>query len=281
MGGFGLNVLGAKLASFANSATDTILIGRFLGPASVGPYAIAFNLMLFPLMRVVGPIRDITFPAFSRLQDDVAALAAGWLRATRLVTAVVAPAMLGMVVVAPDFVPVVLGDKWLDAVPVIQALSWVGLMLAIQQVGGSSALLARDKSGTVFRFTIAMYAANVAAFAVGLAWGIVGVAVAYALVATIFTALFALTVARAVESSLGSFARHVAPPLLAGFVMAGAVTATRLTLVEIEVAQGLRLAACVGVGIALYIPLAARLVPELVTELRRLVTPRRPTVPTP
>ena len=40
------------------------------------------------------------------------------------------PALGGLVIVAPDFVPVVLGDQWEAAVPVIQILAWVGALQA-------------------------------------------------------------------------------------------------------------------------------------------------------
>lgn len=274
LGGFGLNVLGAKLAAFVSNTTDTVLIGRVLGPASVGAYGIAFNLMLFPLSRIVAPIRDITFPAFSRIQNDIASLASGWLRTTKLVTAVVAPAMLGMMVVAPDFVPVVLGDRWLDAVPVLQALSWVGIMLSIQQTGGASTLLARDRSGTLVRFTVASAAANVLAFVGGLHWGIVGVAIGYAVVATAATVVLAAIVARNVGSSLGAFVRAVARPLAASAVMAIVVFASRRVLVGLETPQAVRLVASILIGCAVYWVLCARFVPECLVELRRLV-PRR------
>ena len=47
---------------FLNSNTDTILIARFLGPWSLGAYALAFNLMLFPISRIATPIRERPLP---------------------------------------------------------------------------------------------------------------------------------------------------------------------------------------------------------------------------
>ena len=135
---------------------------------SVGDYAIAFNLTMFPLSRIVAPLQSITFSAFSKMQNDRRALATGWLRSVALVALVVAPAMLGMMVVAPLFVPVVLGDHWLETVPVIQALSWVGLLVDAPAGRGASALLAVNRSGTYLRFTVVTSVANIAAVVIGL-----------------------------------------------------------------------------------------------------------------
>ena len=110
---------------FLNSNTDTILIARFLGPASLGAYALAFDLMLFPISRIATPIRSVLFrpvPHPGRQDAPDRRVVEG----TRLVAAITMPAMLGMIVVAPDFVPVVLSERWTDAVPVLQILATVG-----------------------------------------------------------------------------------------------------------------------------------------------------------
>jgi len=274
LGGFGLKALGDRLAWLATNITDTILIGRFLGPAAVGAYSVAFNLTTLPVTRIAAPLRDITFSAFSRIQDDRAVVAAGWLRATTLTAGLIAPAMLGMIVVAPIFVPVVLGPRWDDAIPVIQALSWVGLLVSLQQVGGVSALLALNRASTLLRFTVSASIANIAAFVVGLSWGIVGVAIAYAGVTTVLTPVLALIAARAVGSSLREYASHVLRPLLLAAVMGGCVLIVRL-LVPDALPGGVRLAIVVTVGALAYLALCARFFPTLLTELRRLL-PSRP-----
>ena len=278
LGGFGLKVLGAKIAWFANTTTDTILIGRFLGASSVGAYSIAFNLMLFPLSRIVAPLRNVVFPAFSRMQGDRAALAEGWFRASAVAMAVVAPTMLGMMVVAPVFVPVVLGDQWLEATNVIQALSWVGLLLSLQQVGGSSALLAVNRAGTVLHFTVGMYVANVIAFVVGLHWGIVGVAISYAIVTTVLTPIFVWIVADELGTTLREYAHHVLPPLFAAGIMAAGVLAVRSLVPTDAVPEVVLLLLLIALGVVVHQTLCARFVPEVVAELRKLVPSRKASV---
>ena len=62
------------------------------------------------------------------------------------------PALAGLVVVAPDFVPVVLGDQWTAAVPVVQILAWVGIVQALQSLN-MDILMARGRARTMFRFS--------------------------------------------------------------------------------------------------------------------------------
>ena len=105
-------------------------------------------------------------------------LAALWLRVSRMVGAAIAPAMLGLFAVAPDFVRVVLGQRWQAVTPVLQILSFVTLMQGFTAVA-QRALVALGSPGLVFRNSALRTALAVAAFVAGLHWGIVGVAAFY------------------------------------------------------------------------------------------------------
>src|SRR3989442_15750114 len=87
--------------------------------------------MLVPFSRLGGPLQEVLFPAFSRLQDEPERIAALWLRATRLVGALSIPGLAGLVVVAPDFVHLVLGGRRAQGAPPVRVLSWGGLLQSL------------------------------------------------------------------------------------------------------------------------------------------------------
>ena len=105
------------------------------------------------------------------MSDDRERMADLWIRAARLVGVVSIPALVGLVVVAPEFVQVVLGSRWSEATPVIQILAVVGIIQSLQTLNGE-VLLALNRSGTLLRFTIFWFVCSVGAFAVGVQWGI-------------------------------------------------------------------------------------------------------------
>ena len=126
------------MLSYVTYNADNLMVGRFLGSAALGAYSVAFNLMFLPLARVIDPIQLTLFPAFSRWQDDHKQIAEVWLRVLRVIGAVFIPAMVGFIVVAPDFVDVILGNKWRSAVPVLQLLAVVALAQGMAQSGSAS-----------------------------------------------------------------------------------------------------------------------------------------------
>ena len=153
LGGFSIYMLGHRMLYYLQTNGDRFLIGRFIGTASLGVYAIAYNTILQPASKLGGPLQRVMSPAFCRIQDEPERIAAAWARVTRVLASLCVPALLGLIVVAPDFVPVVLGDQWDEAVPVIQILAWVGIVQALQSLS-VDVLMARGRARTIFRFSL-------------------------------------------------------------------------------------------------------------------------------
>jgi O-antigen/teichoic acid export membrane protein len=271
---FGGNVFGQNTLYYLGRNVDQLLIGRVLGTASLGIYTLAHNVILAPFHRIAGPVQQVLFPAFARMQDDPERLASAWIKVSRLVGAISIPALVGLIVVAPDFVAVVLGDRWLEATTVIQILAWVGLLQSLQAVNGE-VLLALDRSGTLFRFTILWFLGNVAALVVGLRWGIVGVAAGLAVVATIIEPINAYVTARALGIRLSRFGRAFAGIAAAAGTMGVVVLVGRVILVESGVPAPARLILIVLLGVAVFVPTCVWLAPQVVSELRGIVERRR------
>ena len=264
--GFGANVFGARLLFYVSRNADNLLIGRVLGPAALGAYALAYSIMLVPLERIAAPVYEVLFPAFSRLGDDTRRIARSWLRANRMIAAISLPAMAGMIVVAPDFVQVVLGERWSDATPVIRILAWVGLVQSLVRLN-SSVLQARDRTDLLLRWSLLITAVNVGAFVLGLQWGVVGVAACYAVANTALQPLNVWLTGRSVGVRVSDFARSLAGVAQATVAMTLCALAVRLALLELDVDEAVRLALVIVVGAVVFLAACAWRVPELRADL--------------
>jgi O-antigen/teichoic acid export membrane protein len=274
LGGFSGNVFGQRLLYYLHLNADKVLIGRVLGPAALGAYSLAYNIMLVPFSRISVPIAEVLFPAFSRLQDQPQRMASAWIRASRFVGAISIPALAGLIGVAPDFVRVVLGEAWAPATPVLQILAWVGLLQSLQTLNGNI-LQALDRTGTLLRYSVVFFAANVAAFVLGLRWGIVGVAACYAVSSTLVEPIYTWVTARALGISPWSFPRAFSGVVQAALAMLACVLLARYALIEAGIGAGGRLPLLVLLGAAVYLPCCAWREPEMLAEVRRLTGARR------
>jgi O-antigen/teichoic acid export membrane protein len=266
LGGFSLNVSGARIVEYLNASSDKLLIGKFLGSSALGIYSIAYNIVLIPLTGLLVAVRDTLFPALSRIQDDRNRLAAGWLRSTRLLAAISMPAMLSLVVVAPDFVVVVLGEQWEQAVPILQILALAGIVQSISAVAGT-VLTAVDRTHVLLRFSLVEVAFVVIGIGVGLRWGIIGVAAAYTIVTAATRLFLSWLSARAVQRTFSELLAMLVDVAQASFLTAAGVAIARYALIRADVPPSLRLIALVLLGLAFYVALAAWRMRDVLTEV--------------
>jgi O-antigen/teichoic acid export membrane protein len=196
-----------------------------------------------------------------------------WVRINRVVGSVTIPAIVGIVLVAPEFVDVVLGQRWDGTVPVIRALGWIAILQSLQTLN-SGILQARNRTGTLLRFSIMALISNLVAVVAGLPWGIVGVAVALALASTVVEPTLTWLTARTLGVSALALPRALWGVVQATLAMAAAVTAVRALLSPDLPAVGV-LALLVATGVVVYVPVCAWRAPEVVDEVGSLIRRRR------
>jgi PST family polysaccharide transporter len=269
LGGYSARVFGSRVLFYVSRNADSLLIGRFLGASALGAYTVAYNIMLVPFSKVAGPIQEVMFPAMSRIQDDRPRIGSLWLRVNHVVAAFSLPAMLGLVVAAPEFVTVVLGERWAAAVTPVQILAWVGFLQSLVRLNGS-VQQACDRTDLMFRWALLIATANLAAFAVGVNWGIVGVAAAYAITNSLLQPVNVWLTGRIVGISVWTFCRNLLGTAQATALMLAAIVPLRQLLLGEGVSAFPRLLAIVVVGGLVYVVACLFFDRRLVAELRSL-----------
>ena len=274
LGGFSTRIFSATLLSWGNLNLDKALVGRFLGAAPLGAYSLAYNTMLMPVVLVSGTIHQAVSPAYSRIQQDRERLERVWLRSRRLSVALVAPALTAVIVVAPDLVDVVFGEKWDDVVVPLQLLCLGGIASSLSALNWS-VLQASGEAGALLRLTLLTSVVTWSAFAAGLAWGIVGVAAFYAAARWLLVIPTTWMTTRGVSFDFWATLRAGAGilPIALG---AGAVAyGAREVLLGTELPAALRLALVGLVMSVAYLALLFLMAPSLVREIRQVVRQRR------
>ncbi len=264
--GFGAGVFASRIFGYLGRDTDNFLVGRFLGAQSLGIYGMAYTVIAMPFDRVLAPIQALLQPMFARLQDDLARTRNAWLQGLRMTTALIAPLTIGVLVVAPDLVPVLLGHRWLPAVPVLQVLAYVG---AIQAAAVVSPLVFMSQYRTRLMLAVSAtsFAAHLCGFVVGLHWGVVGVAVGFALSNTLVAIpLQLICPARMLGVSARAVAGSMAGVVQATVGMAVLVYAARVSVGAAGGGALLQLVAGVLVGAVSFVALVVWREPRLLDE---------------
>jgi O-antigen/teichoic acid export membrane protein len=275
-------IFGKGFFAYLHRNADNFLVGRFLGASKLGAYTIAYNVMQWPLLALAIPVWDVIFPAMAKVRDPKK-IGDIWIRITRLAAMITAPAYFGMIVVAPEFVTVVFGRQWHQAIPVLRILCYVGFIQSLTILVGEI-LMVLDRAATLFWLSVGGAVLMVTAFALGLRWGILGVSSTYAAANTPVTALYAISAARATGVPMTDFLRSVRGIIAAAGVMAAVLVGARSLLIAEHLPPAARLAILIPVGFLVFVPLCMRGASDAVAEARDLLRHRgrpQPLIPEP
>ncbi len=219
---FGGYLAASGLVIYVSRNLDNILIGRFWGTTELGYYTRAYFLMTLPSLVGTTMLAPIMVSALSAFQHDPERFGRAYRKAVTTTSFIGLPLAAGLLVTAPEAVRLVYGPRWL---PVVPMLTWLCLASLTQPLYNTVGwlLVSRGKARAMFVMYAVVAAVLGVGFGIGVRWGGVGVAAAYALLMTVVVTLPMLhTAHRLVDLPLSATVRAVAPVFGITLVMAAA-----------------------------------------------------------
>jgi lipopolysaccharide exporter len=126
-----------NLLIFLNNRGTDFVVGRVSGARELGLYSVAYELANLPTTELVWPIQRAVFPGYARLAADIDQLRRAFCQVIGLVAMLTVPLGVAVGLLAEPLVHVLLGAKWLDAIPLIQALAAFGIIRSLHGPTGS------------------------------------------------------------------------------------------------------------------------------------------------
>lgn len=176
---YGWNLAGSQLIGYLNSNIDTLVISLRFNAASLGLYNRGFQLLMRPLNQMRGPTNNVAVPVLARVQDDVERSNSYVLRGQLVLGYTLVPILALAFAAATPAVALFLGPGWSSVAPIIAALAVAGAFETLAYVG-SWVYQARGLTPQLLRYTLISLAIKVACVLIGSNFGIVGVAIGYA-----------------------------------------------------------------------------------------------------
>jgi PST family polysaccharide transporter len=219
---FGLNMTCKRLLIYGMDKVDYFVIGKQLGPVSLGLYEKSFNLMDITVKELSVRVGPVLFSTFSKIQDDHARFVTVYHKVMLTLSLIAYPILMGLCVVAPAFIHVLYGEKWMLSVVPLQIMCVAGVMRIHLQVTSTVINAMGKVAGDVWRRAIAFVLLAFGCW-VGSFWGIVGVAVAVTLVMSILAIIMASYLSKLLGLTWAELLQSELPALVASVAMAGVV----------------------------------------------------------
>lgn len=112
-----------------------ILVGRWFSATTLGGYTLGCEISSMPSDELLAPLNRVLFPAFAEVKGDSERLKRMFLLAQGVQILVAFPAAVGLVLVAPEAVFLLLGEKWMAVVPFVEVLALANIVYAMTTSG--------------------------------------------------------------------------------------------------------------------------------------------------
>jgi O-antigen/teichoic acid export membrane protein len=267
---FSGNIVGQRIAWYWYSNADFVVAGKMLGSGPLGSYTLAWNLSRVT-DKVTSLVLQITPPVLAKVRDDHAELRRYVIRITEAMSLTVLPLMVGLALVAHDFVPLVLGTKWNGMIFPLQVLSaYAAVNVALPLFG--QVLNVTGHEAFAMRHNFLQIAVMPCLFVIGAYFaGVNGIALAWVVGHPFLAARLARYSLRTIElRPVDYFRVAIAPSLVSCVLMTGAVVATRLSWPSTAPTPG-RLFAEIAAGALAYLAALLLLYRHRLVDIRAFV----------
>lgn len=146
---FGKYIFLGSMVWFLRMNLDNVLVGKYLGAAVLGLYAVAFNIANFGADFFAFKINRVVYPAFSRMSADSGSLKSAFLKTFTYLAVIGLPLGTVVFLLGGDFIGLAYGNRWLQASPVVRILAFTGIFNTLN-AASSALFLARGRSRVVF-----------------------------------------------------------------------------------------------------------------------------------
>ena len=178
---FGAGMTGFDLVNYFSRNMDNVLIGKYAGPAALGFYSKAYQLLMLPITQLRNPLNAVALPALSSLSNAPDQYRSFFKRYLFTLAFFCMPLVIFCGVFSEELILIILGKQWAPAAVVFKILAIASFIQPVASTQGL-VLITTGRSKRYFLIGLVNSIVVVIGFYIGVQWGMEGVAISYAVV---------------------------------------------------------------------------------------------------
>lgn len=210
-----------NLVNYFSRNSDNILIGKFMGSASLGYYDKAYKLMLLPVSNLTHVITPVLMPVLSKHSNDKKMVYDVYLKIIKILAIIGFPLSVVLYFSAGEIINLLYGPQWDQSVPVFKLLA---LTIGYQMLLSSSGSIFQAVNRTDLMFLSGIFGTVILVSCVlaGIFIGDSLISVGYGIVigyALYFIVIFVLLIHYALQQKMKKFFITLIYPVITAIVL--------------------------------------------------------------
>jgi len=215
---FGGNITGYNILFYLTNNLDSILLGKFFGAVPVGLYSRAKHLTAIPVTQFLEPMKNVSLPALSTLQDDPVTYRNYYGKMLAVLAFIYMPMIVYIGIYAHPIIYIALGSQWMDAVPIFRLFA-VSLFLSPIVTMYGLIMLSSGQGSRYFLWGLFTNLSTILSFVVGIKWGALGIAASWSISTTANLVFSLFFVFKDSPVSMVSTLKNIYRPAIASIIM--------------------------------------------------------------
>ena len=171
MFGFGSKLLVSGLIDTIYKNIYYIVIGRFYDPDQLGQYTRAEQFSTIFSSNLTSVFQRVSYPVLSSIQEEPERLRDAYRKIIKVTMLITFALMFGLAAIAKPLIVILIGEKWLMAVPFLQIICFSEMLYPLHAIN-LNILQVRGYSGLFLKLEIVKKIIAVIPIMIGIFWGI-------------------------------------------------------------------------------------------------------------
>jgi teichuronic acid exporter len=193
--GFGSSILGVELLQTLRTNLDYLIVGRFLSLDALGVYYFAFNAGAGITLGIINSTKASVLSHLCEARDNVVLLKKRYFQSIKVMGSALVPLIVVQSILAPVYVPIVFGEKWIPAIPILIVICLSAIPRPFADAA-SQLLISVNRASQDLAWSIVFTLLFAVALLVGVQWQAFGVALAVLVSHWLFLPVFTVVASR-------------------------------------------------------------------------------------
>lgn len=120
------------IGSWFSAELDDFVAGRSFGLKSLGVYQAAYKISTLPVTEIAGSVNQVSFPVMSKLKEDTSRFWKTFIGSIGVIGGIGITLGTILWIWPREVVLILLGNKWLEAVPLVRILAIFGVVRSFE-----------------------------------------------------------------------------------------------------------------------------------------------------
>lgn len=264
--GFSSKLLITNIFTSINNNIFSIFFGRLYGERMVGLYNQANKWTSLGYTFLSGTLWNVTQPVFARLTDDRERQRRAFRKMLRFTAFVSFPGLFGLALIAPEFITILITDKWMESALLMQLLCIGGAFVPISSFYANY-VISQGRSNVFMWNTIGLCLLQTAALLTLYPFGVKVMVTVYVVLGILWIPTWHYFVRRLIDVTLWQALLDILPFAGGAALAMGAAYAASLPLHDLYARLGVKVAVAGGVYVGLMLLLRVVIFRECVDFL--------------